>query len=63
MKEAKFITTCLLALKHVKMFTKLIGLNKTMRHFDSLGFHGMLLAEMVVCDGVVVEVADFSHQL
>lgn len=33
-----------------------------MYHFDSFGFHGMFLAELVLGDVFVVEVANLSHE-
>ena len=38
-----------------------VVVEKTMNHFSSLGFHGMLLAELIVGDIFIVEVANFSH--
>jgi hypothetical protein len=32
-----------------------------MCHFDAFCLHGVLLAEVVIGDGVVVEVTNFAH--
>lgn len=34
-----------------------------MGHFDSFSFHGMLFREVVVGDGVVVQVGYFFHEV
>jgi len=43
------------------MLTELIALNEAVCHFYSFGFHGVLLAEVVVGDRIVVQIADSSH--
>ena len=34
-----------------------------MSHFYAFGLHGVLLAEVVICNGVVIKVAYLSHYL
>ena len=36
-------------------------MNEAVNHFSSLGFHGMLLAELVLGDVLVVEITNFLH--
>lgn len=63
MKEAKFFLAGLLTLKHHQMITQLVTLDERMGHFDAFGLHGMLLTEMIIGDGFVIEVAYLSHYL
>ena len=50
MKQIKFLFGRLLRLEHVQVITEIIILNERMCHFDSFCFHGMFLAEMVICN-------------
>ena len=43
------------------MLIELIALDEGMRHFYTFCLHRMLFGEVVVCDGVIIEVAYFSH--
>lgn len=61
MEKTQFLLTSLLALKHHQMVTEFIALDERMRHLDTLGLHGVLLAEVVIGDRLVVKVAYLSH--
>jgi len=61
MEEVKLIFGGLLRLKHGQVVTEFIILNEGMGHLDTLGFHGMLLTEVIVGDRAVVEVAHLPH--
>ena len=37
--------------------------DEAVHHFHAFGLHGVLLAELVLRDVLVVEVADFTHPL
>jgi hypothetical protein len=61
MEKHKFFFGGLFALKHGEVLTEIIALNEGMCHFNAFGFHGMLFTEVIVGDGVVIEVAYLSH--
>jgi hypothetical protein len=61
MEEAQLILIGLLALKHHEVVAEFIALDEGMSHLDAFGLHGMLLAEVVVGNGIVIEVAYFAH--
>jgi hypothetical protein len=61
MKGLELMPGGLTALEHVKIGTKVVGLNEGMSHFDAFSFHGVLFGKVIVGDGVVIEVGDFFH--
>jgi hypothetical protein len=61
MEEGELVFVGLLALEHVEVFAEFVALYEAVGHLDAFGLHGVFLAEVVVGDGVVVEVAHAPH--
>ena len=61
MEKVEFVLGCFLGLEHGEVITQIVILDEGVGHFDSEGFHGVFLAEVVIGDRVVVEVAHLTH--
>lgn len=49
------------AVEHAELRGEVVVIDETMNHLHAFGFHGMLLAEFVLGDIFVVEVAHLTH--
>jgi hypothetical protein len=61
MESAHFFRSSYFGVIHFEGGGEIIVINKTMDHLDTLWFHRMFFAELIVCYIFVVEVADFAH--
>jgi hypothetical protein len=61
MEHAQLLARGLFTLKHVEMLIEPVALDETVRHFDPPSFHGVFLAKVIVCNGIIVQVGHFSH--
>lgn len=48
-------------MKHPEMRGESVIIDETVDHLHALGLHGVLFAELVLGDVLVVQVADFAH--
>ena len=49
-------------MEHAELRGEVVVVDEAVDHLHALGFHGVLLAELVFCDVFVVEVADLAHR-
>lgn len=60
-KGAHFFGRGLFGVVHFEVRGEAVVIDEAVDHFHAFGFHGMFLAEFVLGDVFVVEVANFAH--
>lgn len=61
MKGAHFFRSGNFRMIHFEARGEIIVVDKTVNHFDTFWLHRMLLAELIIGDVLIVEVANFAH--
>lgn len=62
MKRSHFLRGSLLAVEHPEVGGEVVVLDEAVDHLHPLGLHGVLLAELVASDVLVVQIAHLTHQ-
>lgn len=63
MEVGNFFRSSLLGMVNFKFRSERVSVDEAMYHFHAFSFHRVLLAELILGDVLVIEIANLSHLL